>query len=303
MIIGFILIVIGLLFLGINFGYINPEVWPSLWRFWPAILILFGVVMLARRFMPKKVSVVLVVAILALVTVGAVVVAGGIESHEKVGGDSGEQSNTINIDEPLSSNLEKLNIDIRLGAQDLRIASLKSGLIAGQVNTVGGSPKYSLSTEGNTANFKATQKWSVANWFNRNGKSKSQSQIDISNQITTNVYLSMGASKIDADFSDILLTRLVLKTGAINGKIKIGLRQANTNIDINTGASDVTISVPASSGLEVTNKSGVTKIKYDKISMETNAGDKAKSSGFDTKSQKVYVDIKAGASSITFIGY
>lgn len=300
MIAGIVLIIVGLLFLGINFGYINPEVWPSLWRFWPTIFILFGVVMLARRFMPKKISIALIVAILALVTVGAVVIAGGVESRKT---DAADNTNTIKIDEPLSADTKKLDIDVKLGAQELEIDSLSSGLVSGNINTVNGNAKYNLTYSGDNADLKIYQQWSPRNWFRRGGNNKSQSQFDITNQLPVNIMLSMGASKIDADFSKILVNRLTLKTGAINGKVKIGDRQSNVNVDVNTGASDITIYIPVSSGLQVTNNSGITKIKYDKIEMSGAGGDKSASSGFEAKDKKVYVNIKAGASSVTFVGY
>jgi|GEM_PF-1374820 len=302
MISGVVLIIMGLLFLGINFGYVNPEVWPSLWRFWPAILIIFGIVMLARKFMPKKVSVAMVIAILALATVGAVVVSSNVGSRQ---GDNRQEGNTesINIDEPLSSDIKKLNVELKLGAQELKIDSLSSGLVSGNINSVNGSPEYSLTTIGDEAKVSVSQKWSFSNLFNKNGKNKSQSQLDLSSQIPVSAKLSMGASKIDTDFSEILLSDLTLKTGAINGKLKIGSRQKIVDIKINTGASDITIFLPALSGLEVSNKSGITKIIYDKINMESANGDRTKSSDFETKDNKVYVDIKAGASSIAFVGY
>lgn len=300
MILGATLIIIGLLFLGINFGFINPEVWPSLWRFWPIILIIFGIVMLARRFMPKKVSAVLVIAILALTALAAVLVASGVKTHQS---GSQDQAGALRVDEPLSSNIKKMNVDIALGAQELKMDSLKSGLVQGEISTRGGSPKYSLDTVGDEANLKISQRWSFRNWFNKGGDNKPVSQISVTNQIPLTIRLAMGASKIDADLSDLLINNLTLKTGAINGTVKIGDRTSSVSIDIGTGASDITVYIPSASGLKVANKSGVTKIKYDKIDVNTQNGGVSQSNNFDSAKNKIYVDVRAGASSISFVGY
>jgi hypothetical protein len=44
-----LLITLGILFLLNNFGVISWEVWNDLWRFWPVILILIGLELLAGK--------------------------------------------------------------------------------------------------------------------------------------------------------------------------------------------------------------------------------------------------------------
>lgn len=49
-----ILVLIGVIFLGINFGWLDRDIWRALWRFWPVLLILLGLELLLVR--PSRVE-------------------------------------------------------------------------------------------------------------------------------------------------------------------------------------------------------------------------------------------------------
>lgn len=49
-----VLILIGVVFLGINFGWLDRDIWRQLWRLWPVLLILLGLELLLVR--PSRVE-------------------------------------------------------------------------------------------------------------------------------------------------------------------------------------------------------------------------------------------------------
>ncbi len=51
-----ILICLGALLLGSNFGWINGDFWESIWRFWPVVLILWGIEVLVGQATGRRIA-------------------------------------------------------------------------------------------------------------------------------------------------------------------------------------------------------------------------------------------------------
>lgn len=302
MIIPIILIVFGLLILGNNFGVINSEVWESLWRFWPVILVILGLGLLARKHIPKWAYLLLVLLIILLSLVGAYYSSGSIKKLNFT--QKSDNLPELVIDEPLSSDVSKMNLLVKLGAQDITMDSMKSGLIEGRIVGNGSAPTMRIKQSGNSANVEISQNWTPRAWKFWDKNDKSDSSISLTNQIPTSLDFRVGATKIDANLQDVILSNLSLKAGAFDGAIKLGSRSANTHVDVDTGASNIKFYVPRSAGLNVKQATGLVSVKYTGIEMRSKDGEKEKqSSTFDGSTSKIYVELRAGASSFEFIGY
>src|SRR3990167_9866650 len=98
----YIVIIIGLILLGINLGYLDESVWRIIWKFWPLLLILFGVSMLTKKALPKYTRIIIGLVILAAVILGVIYMGrnGGISSGALV---RNQEEKTITVDEPFSS--------------------------------------------------------------------------------------------------------------------------------------------------------------------------------------------------------
>ena len=295
MILAVILILLGILFLGVNFEVITPDIWSQLIKLWPVILIIIGVGIIVKRVMPRWLYYLVVSILLILMVLGAWYV-----SQNKTGPEATGES--LNIDEPLSSNFQKLELTLKLGAQDMEINDITGGLLSGNIQAAGGAPKYKQNIAGNTVKAQVYQNWKVSWGLWRAGNQKSASRLLITNQIPVSLILNLGATSINADLSRIKIDNLTLNTGAFNGQIKIGKLSNSIKLDIRTGASEVNFQLPKDCGMKVDSNSGLVSTKYTNIDVIGSGNDRT-SNNYDSAQCKIDFNIKSGASSFEFVGY
>lgn len=297
MVFAFVLILVGLVYLGLNFGFLNASVFANLWKFWPVILIAVGIVILGKKYLPKWLTYIILGLLFLGCLAGVVYYENGFSS---LSFSTTRSSETLIVDEPLSSDVTLLDLTLSLGAQSVDISPLKSGLLQGTIAGSGGKPVMTHTESNGTAYINISQK--LSGWFGRNKDAKSQ--VSITNQIPVDLKLQLGASSIDADLSGIILDKLDLQTGAFNGSIKIGTGSIKTNVEVRTGASNIKLYIPKGSGLRVDQSTGLVSVRYNGIEMAGNQGDKQRlSKGYDNAKNTVDCSLMAGASTIEFISY
>jgi hypothetical protein len=298
----YIFIILGLVFLGINFGYLNESIWSIIWKFWPVLLIFFGISVLTKKTLPKNIGIMLGVIII-IGTLGSIVYIswnGNILPAKQT--PSSTEGGSLIVDEPLSSSTKNINLTIKLGAQKIDLDSTESGLIDGQISNNTGTPKIVVVNQGNTAKIDITTQYGSAMWSK--GRRAADTHLSVTNQVPINMTLKLGATEINADLSNLIVDKLNLNVGAFSGQIKFGSRQRNNKTEINAGASDIKIYIPRSSGLRVVSSNGLVSMKYSNLEIiKTNDTRENRSSNYDSATNKIDLNLKAGASSIEFIGY
>lgn len=294
MIIAVVLILLGILFLGVNFNFISADVWSQLLKLWPMILIIIGVGIIIKRLLPKWLYYLIIAVLLVLIVLGAIYVSQC--NNEPEGGQN------ISLDEPISSGFDKYNLTIKLGAQNLEINDISSGLISGNIQANGGTPVYRQSTSNSAIIGVITQNWRLI-WSKWGiGGAKGTSRLYITNQIPLDLTLNLGATSINADLSRIKLEYMNLNTGAFDGQIKLGKLAQSASIIVRTGASNVSFKTPKDCGVKVASSSGLVTTKYTNIDVKDSGGDKI-SNNYNSAQCKIDFNIKSGASSFEFVGY
>jgi len=298
----YIVIIIGIILLGINLGYLDETVWRLAWKFWPLLLILFGVSMLTRKALPKYTRIIIGLVILAAVILGAVYIErhGGLSTGAL---SSGKEEKTTTVDEPLSSSIKKVECDIELGAQNIKLDATSSGLITGQVSLRSAEPQIKVSQRGETALIKVEPSRRFTSWW-PGARQAGETKLSLTNQAPLGLTLKLGATDIEADLTDLIVTKLDLKVGAFRGTLRYGARQTRNQTNINAGASDIKIYIPKSSGIKVDYANGLVGMKYTGLDMQKSGDSRQdKSANYDNAATKLDFDVKAGASSIEFVGY
>lgn len=298
----YIVIIIGIILLGINLGYLDESVWRIIWKFWPLLLILFGVSMLTKKALPKYTRVIIGLVILAAVILGGIYAArrGGITSGTL---SSGKEEKTLTVDEPLSSSVKKVECDIELGAQNIKLDATSSGLITGQVSLRAAEPQIKVSQRGETALIKVEPSRSFTSWW-PGARQAGESKLSLTNQLPLGLKLKLGATDIEADLADLIVTKLDLKVGAFRGTLRYGARQELSQTSISAGASDIKIYIPKTSGVKVDYANGLVGMKYTGLDIQKSGDNRQdKSANYDNAGAKLDFDVKAGASSIEFVGY
>ena len=298
----YIVIIIGLILLGINLGYLDESVWRIIWKFWPLLLILFGVSMLTKKALPKYTRIIIGLVILAAVILGVIYMGrnGGISSGALV---RNQEEKTVTVDEPLSSGIKKVECDIELGAQAILLDATPSGLITGQVSLRAAEPQVKVSQRGDTAIIKVEPARNFTSWW-PGARQAGETKLSLTNQAPLDLTLKLGATDIEADLTDLMVTKLDLKVGAFRGTLRYGMRQTLNQTSISAGASDIKIYVPKTSGIKVNYANGLVGMKYTGLDVQKSGdGREDKSANYDNTAAKLDFDVKAGASSIEFVGY
>ncbi len=297
----YVIIVVGLILLGINFGYLDSSIWSTLWRFWPALLILGGVSMLTKKAMPKGRRLAVGLALIAvLVALGYLAYNNGFIPEKLTRGDTSSQ--TLSVDEPLSSAIKEVDLIVELGAQNIKLDDTSSGLIVGRVGSFAGEPEIGVKEVGEKAEVRVKTKFGPAGWWP--GKQKTgDTKLSITNQIPVNITYKLGATVLDADLRNLNVPFLEMGVGAFDGAIKYGTKQNINQTKINAGASNLKIYVPKTSGLRVDYANGLVGMKFEGLETDSINDSLKETKNYGTAEKKINIEIKAGASSIEFVGY
>src|SRR3990167_5009756 len=108
-----VLIVLGIIFLLNNFGILPWEIWQNIWKFWPILLILFGIeVLLGRNSAPKTVSLLIVLIFILPIVLILNPLTGNPLATE-----------TLSLDKPLGT-LTKSEFLLKLPSNNLKVEAL-----------------------------------------------------------------------------------------------------------------------------------------------------------------------------------
>lgn len=287
-----VLIGLGVAFLLQNLGIVTLD-WWSLLRFWPVLLVLFGLDLLLGRTLVGT----LISAILGLIIIGVVLSlamglfgAGGFMLGETVTRDIGTYE--------LSPEVEALNVNIDIGAASVRV---DGGAMAGMV--VDGDyrtrERYELETQyevsGGEAELTLTQRGDDGNIVFQPGSGAGQINLHLTEEILVHLNVNSGASELVLDLSDVQLASLNINGGV--GTVRAILPGAGDyEVLVNGGIGTVDLTVPDSlsaelavDGLTTTN----VPARFDKVSDgHWAAGD------YDDAEDRVSISVSSGIGTV-----
>lgn len=286
---GLLLVTLGTLLLLGNLGVIEVN-WNDLWRLWPLFIMAAGFSLLATaHWFWKVLSVLFVgVALVAVVWVGA----GFYTSESK---DSTSQTSSVKAERDVSGT----EITLKAGASTLDInssdmskaveASLegKGVQIEENVRRSGSLQKIELSS-------KADRPWWPGSW-------DTAWDVTLSERVPLALVIDAGASRIDADLSNVKLRELSIDSGASHTEVTLGDRTKQQNVKFDGGASSTTLRIPKESGISVTFDGGLSSRDFD--GLEEVAKGKYQTKNYESASRTVVVDIDGGLSSFRIERY
>jgi len=136
--------------------------------------------------------------------------------------------------------------------------------------------------------------------FNDNNKS-AKIKLALNTEPVWDIDLEVGAAKLDFDLSKFKVKKLDLDGGAASFEIKLGDRYEKSYVNIDAGASEIIIKVPAVSGCDLnlsTVLSGRTISGFEKVDHGHYRTD-----NFDSAQNKIYITVDAAVSSYTITRY
>jgi len=288
---GLIILIFGGLLLAANFGYISENFWQQIWKFWPVILIIWGIQALSFKGEKKGKSRGFIISIVIVL----LVIAGVIWQTEK------SSSHVINHTIVAEADPKKeVDLSIKFGASELNVDGNGSGALVGSIDSFGSADLQRDDSGDKTSIIVNQVTNNVGLWIGKDRKNVMN--LSLSEIPVYSVHLDTGASKFNLDFSKVKLRELIVNGGACSGEIKIGEQVENIKLNISSGASSYDIKIPKNSAIKINDDSGLSSLNYDGITLTKN-GKEYKSGDYDAATKKVGIQLSTGVSSVNISQY
>jgi len=278
---GLVLVALGVIFLLQNLDVIGWDIWGTLWRFWPVLLVLIGLNILLAGRTPW-----LMFGITLVVLVGIVVAAVVIE-----------RSRTTAVAESFSQPLqgiEKAEIEVNFGAGELLIGSLPAGSASLAEGKGYPEVRQDFRLQGSTGVL-ALSVPGRAFWpFGDNGL---RLEASINREVPLNLTVKAGASDIKVDLTDLRVERFEMGIGAASATLRLPASAGTTVAVINAGVAQVSISVPQGVAARIKSETGLGSFNVDTTRFPK-VGDIYESPGYATATNRVDLTVKSGVASI-----
>lgn len=274
-----ILLALGIIFLLNNFGYLPWEIWSSLWRFWPIILILLGLEVLIGRATPGK-FLLLVIFLIFIVPL----LLSNILPKEVTGKD------TIDISQNVGT-LIGGKLEVNIPAGELKVepeASYSAKLAEGQVSfsKVAGKPEVTFNNQNGVGAL------------NIHGGTSSSVSLKLNTNVPYILDLSSGATNTILNLDRMQLNQLKLNVGTAKVSIKFpnfGFVQA----EIQAGAATIDIEIPREVEAKIHSESNALNLNLDQGRFKKD-GDSYFTSNYKPEGRnRVDIDLKTSIANVS----
>ncbi len=279
---GIILIVLGIIFLLTNLGYISFDVLFGILDLWPLLLIVAGINVLFNK-KPIITLITWIVFFIILILYGAFY--GWVNTSTDF---------NTHFTKPVETSHGEFNLDI--GAAKVNINSEENNLL--KVNTRGVKLDYS-----NT--YKNNKETAIFNFANRNYSSiifsnrSSNYNFRLNEDVVWDLDLDLGAISGTLDLENVATKSIDLDMGAGNLNIILGNKYDKSDIRIDSGASNINITIPKDAGVKIKLDSSLSKINIDDLNL-IKTGDYYISPNYEEKDTKLEFYVSMGVGKIGF---
>ena len=288
------LICLGAILLLSRFSLFVPE-WQAIWRFWPLMLVLWGGAILSRgsKFAPVAAA----LAGLILAALGAALIDWCLDFDG--GGYVDRPARTQEFAQPFDEGVRRASFRFESGAGSFNLEGTTAQLVEATVYSGFGryvmrgdrieqSEDVSLRLEGERRG------WT----FSRSGN---RVTLRFNPLVPWDMKFAVGASRLDLDFSPLLVERVSLEAGASQVRVRLGDRSDEMRLAVSSGVSSVRILVPHSSACEINADSPLSRKSFKDFS-RTNEGT-YRTENFASSAKKVFISLQSGISNLTVVRY
>ncbi len=301
-----ILISLGILFLLHNLNIVPWNIWTTLWKFWPLVLVLIGIESLAGGGRAANIFVAIIAAFTIFIAVSLSIGGQGWlpDSFVDLVTKQAERittSETINkTDFPQA---ESINSEIEIGAGNLTLTdSAKENAVYrySAVHHQGWeNPKLSTRMEGSKLNIKLKTEFTRPVFFSAPGQAV-QYKVDLADTLPTDIKIQVGAGKADIDLTQINLNQFRMEVGAGSADIRFQAGGIPKNkMVIGVGAGDIDIYLPEEVGIKAEHSVGVGNLKINNSTVQ--GGGTFTSSSYAEAEQKLDIKIDIGVGNVDIV--
>jgi hypothetical protein len=295
---GALLIALGTIFLLDNVNLLDFS-WDFLWKFWPLVLIVFGLILFIKNDLIKIILAALAAIILALTFYASFKsVTGsfndGIEFYVDEDDVISGEIDTSNYAVQFAPDLNSATFKLDAGAGTFLLKGVTDSLLSAK--SFGIKNNYILNSQIQDSYAFVKLKMKKTRFSIDEGKVKNKLDVNLNKKPKWNLDLDLGAATVDFDLSKHKIEKLNLDVGAASVKLKLSDLLDESNISIDAGASKIEIEVPESVGCELKvdaslsskNVSGFNQLNSEHYQTEN----------FESSKKKIYIKIDCGVSSI-----
>lgn len=316
---GIVLIIVGIIALCAIFFDLHI-VWSQMLKLWPLLLIIIGVTMIpVNRWIRTGIVVLILIC-------GAI----GYHSLEKKYYGKGNakveifddndwdffdesiekqedkftkskdsiDNNLQEFSEPYRKGVTKAEVEVSYGAGSLKIGSPTSNLIFASNSSAFIRQGFNVRYDGsNEAEIKISSEGKT----DKLKKQDNKFTMSLNTKPVWDFDFELGACDVDFDFSDYKVSEIDFEGGVCNVDMKIGNLYENTKINIETGVSSITISIPADAGCHVECESALSNKSFDglkKVGSGTFETD-----NYGTARQNIVIDLSCALSNVVIKRY
>jgi hypothetical protein len=290
---GVFLLTLGGAFLLERIGIMTLQ-WHHAWRFWPVVLIAWGVAVLFGGRVVKTVAVVIAALVLALVLAAFLNFSWADDVWEK-GAVTQEQT----FHEEYTPGITHASFTLESGAGVFEFRDTTADLMTATTTTSFGRYMVERSGSGADAVVRMNLQGGHSGWPHR--RMQNRAEVRLNGAPTWDVTLNVGAAKVRCDLSQIKVEHVNVDCGAADVQLRLGSQVPESHVKIDAGASSLNIDVPVGVGCDVRLDAPLSgKHLSDFIRLSKGH---FQSENFEAAGHKLYIDIDAGVSSITVDRY
>ncbi len=310
---GMILVMIGAIFLLNNFGYIHFH-WRNLIFMWPVFLVIGGVNLVLSHNRTPWAS---ILKIGVVIGGFALILFGNFNNNHwwshatwHVNSDSDDNNDDDDNDadngkilkgtstgtftQPYDASIKAARLNISGGANTFRLNDTTNDLFKADTKQFHGRYELLGHKEDSIYVMDFSMKNNKGSWNWGNGNENNIADISLNTKPEWEINVQAGATDLNFDLSKYKLRELKLSGGAGQFVVKVGQPLESTNINVSTGASDVTIEVPENAACQIQSDTGLSSNTFDGFTK--NGDGHYETANFDAAKNKIYIHISGGIS-------
>ncbi len=283
-----ILILTGVLALVAETGAISGGRFLRLLELWPLILIVIGLELMNRRVL-QGARRDLATALIVLVAVG------GAVAYVAVRGPVSDTTQTMDTSDAVGS-LNQATLDVNAGAATMTMEgsnSLGSDLYRAHIQYAGTKPAVTL--DRSTGNLRISKNDDFSFFSNH----RLVLDLQLNSAVSWNVSANTGASNDTLKLSTVRVGSITLNAGASHTDITLGKPTGIVNISVDGGAITLRLHRPSGSEAFVHVSGGAVNLDADGRQLHGVGDESWQSPGYDSAADAYHVEISGGASNVT----
>jgi hypothetical protein len=295
-----LLIGAGVIFLLQNLGLLSWDVWASLGRFWPVILILIGLELFlgsaGRHVLGAAMGGILVLAIVAAVAVAAF-------GHFTSAAPGNLSSHTLT---QVLQGAGSANVMVRFGAGNLNVGALEAQPDQLAQMTYDGpdqlAPQASYRLRGNQGQLVYNLRGSGPPWrlpFGNGNSGSGQMDLLLAAAVPLSLDIQEGASEGKLDLSQLHVSSFDLRTGASHTLVVMPQNAGATSATIKGGAATIDVQVPDGVAAQIQYEGGLSTLSVDQSRFPSSGPRMYRSADYDTAQNKLDLIIQAGVATVS----